>query len=405
MIQKNFDDISKTDIDFLVSNEISEIKTLEYKQILPSGSEKDKHEFLADVSSFGNSSGGDIIYGIKEKVIDGKKTGQAEKVLPLTDTTANDAQLRLENMIRTGIEPRLPIQIKTIDGYGQDGKDFVILVRIPQSFASPHMIKSSSRFYCRNSAGKYQLDVQEIRNAFLATDSQAERIRDFLHDRLAKIMADETPSRMFKPYRLVLHLIPLTSFLNQRRIDLTDENSLVSLIKPIATDNYNYNYNFDGFVTCSNDGQTGLCYSYCQIFFDGTIETVNSMILRTATGDYPENAQKGFIPGTYFESIIIEAIKKYSQSYKRLGIEVPVIVSMALLDCKGTHFNTDFYDGISSQSLDRNLALFPNIQIWNFDAEVSKVMKPIFDAVWNAFGYPRSFNYTENGLWKVRQFK
>jgi len=57
--------------------------------------------------------------------------------------------------------------------YGDDGKGFIILVRIPQSFASPHMVKfqNTSRFFCRNSAGKYQLDVQEIRNAFLATDS------------------------------------------------------------------------------------------------------------------------------------------------------------------------------------------------------------------------------------------
>ena len=62
MIQKNFDDITKTDIDFLVANKIGEIKTLEYKGKLPSSQDSDKKEFLADVTSFANASGGDIVY-------------------------------------------------------------------------------------------------------------------------------------------------------------------------------------------------------------------------------------------------------------------------------------------------------------------------------------------------------
>ena len=66
MISKHIDEITADDIKSLITNSVRESKTLEYKQILPGGQDKDKKEFLADISSFANSSGGDIIYGIKE---------------------------------------------------------------------------------------------------------------------------------------------------------------------------------------------------------------------------------------------------------------------------------------------------------------------------------------------------
>jgi len=84
MIQKIFDEIDKIDIDNLISNKVSESKTLEYKKKLPGSKDKDKKEFLADVSSFANSSGGDLLYGIKAVVNDdGKKNGEPEKVTPI----------------------------------------------------------------------------------------------------------------------------------------------------------------------------------------------------------------------------------------------------------------------------------------------------------------------------------
>ena len=184
MINRAFDDITKADIDFLIENKIGESKTFEYKEKLPGAKDSDKKEFLADISSFANASGGDVIYGIKEvRNNDGQSTGEAEKVMPLQGISADKAKQHVENLIRTCIDPRIPaVQVKDIKGFEKNGDGFIILIRIPQSFASPHMVtfQNSSRFYSRNSAGKFQLDVHEIQNAFLATDSQAERIRSFI---------------------------------------------------------------------------------------------------------------------------------------------------------------------------------------------------------------------------------
>ena len=66
MIPKRFDDITKADIDGLITNAVSGPRTLDYKRQLPGNSDDDKREFLADVSSFANAAGGDILFGISE---------------------------------------------------------------------------------------------------------------------------------------------------------------------------------------------------------------------------------------------------------------------------------------------------------------------------------------------------
>lgn len=403
MIQKNFNDICKADIDFLIENKIAEVKTLEYKKKLPGHTDGDKKEFLADISSFANASGGDVIYGIKETIdANGKKTGEPDAVVPLQGITADEAKLQIENIVRTGIEPRIPVHVKGIAGYGSDGNGFVILVHIPNSFASPHMVtfKNSSRFYCRNSAGKYQLDVHEVRNAFLATDSQVERVHSFLQNRLAKIMADETPVPLSTEHRLVLHVIPLYPFLNHQRLQLSSKRDLISDFRPIRRSSDGHRYNLDGYVTYDRDDKNRtLINGYCQIFFDGVVESVCCHILTTTGGGKPQKGEAGFISSIAYEKYTVEAIGDYFKGYKSLGIEAPAIISMTLLGCKGAHMYTN---DLSSQTIDRDVAILPEVQIGSFDEEVTTVMKPIFDAVWNACGHPRSYNYTEDGTWNVR---
>ena len=67
MINKHLDKIDISDLKQLQSNAVSEGKTIEYKKLLPTNSYADRKEFLADISSFSNASGGDLIFGILEE--------------------------------------------------------------------------------------------------------------------------------------------------------------------------------------------------------------------------------------------------------------------------------------------------------------------------------------------------
>ena len=111
MINKDIDQITEQDLQELIDNEVIEAKTSEYKGELPGGTDSEKKEFLADISSFANASGGDIIYGITSD----KNTGKPLELKGLSITNADNEILRLENIIRDGIEPRIPsINTKSI---------------------------------------------------------------------------------------------------------------------------------------------------------------------------------------------------------------------------------------------------------------------------------------------------
>src|SRR5690349_6232565 len=82
VIQKPLDTIEKRDIEALVADRVRESKSIEYKQELPGNADKQKREFLADVSSFSNAGGGDILFGIKgARDSDGKATGDGSSAI------------------------------------------------------------------------------------------------------------------------------------------------------------------------------------------------------------------------------------------------------------------------------------------------------------------------------------
>ncbi|HBQ28163.1 MAG TPA: ATP-binding protein, partial [Desulfotomaculum sp.] len=130
MIKKSLDAISEEDLQAMIDNSVLEGKTIEYKQSLPGNSDTDKKEFLADVSSFANASGGDLIYGI----VEGSDTGFPVRLEGLAIENVDQEIIRRDSMIRDGIEPRIPgIGIKAVNL--SDSK-VALVIRIPKSWIS-----------------------------------------------------------------------------------------------------------------------------------------------------------------------------------------------------------------------------------------------------------------------------
>jgi len=66
VIPKTLDKIEAADIQSLVTNGDEERRTLDFKRDLPGNTDKDKNELRADVTSFANAGGGDLIFGVDE---------------------------------------------------------------------------------------------------------------------------------------------------------------------------------------------------------------------------------------------------------------------------------------------------------------------------------------------------
>jgi Putative DNA-binding domain len=178
----------------------SENKTLDYKRDLPGQREGEKKEFLYDASSFANTLGGDIVFGVEEQ------NGMAINLVGLAGINPDNEILRLQEILRDGIRPPItgvdPKVIKLTNG------NVAIVVRIPKSWNPPHQVtfQKAFRFYARDSNGKYQVDVDELRSIFSLSGMIAERIRAFRVERVAKITAGDTPVPLHSGGNFVLHL-------------------------------------------------------------------------------------------------------------------------------------------------------------------------------------------------------
>ncbi|BAZ24399.1 putative transcriptional regulator [Kalymmatonema gypsitolerans NIES-4073] len=393
MINKQFDLIKTSDIDLLIYDGAAETRTLEYKEKLPGNSDDDKKEFLADISSFANASGGDIIYGIEEqRDSNGKTTGIPEAGKGLSSINSDTEIRRLENIIRDGIAPRIiSLQTKAIDGFPNGP---AIIIRVPKSWNSPHMVtfKNQSRFYSRNSAGKYPLDVTEIRSAFIASESLAERIRQFRTERIAKIIADETPVPLEPNPKIVLHILPIASFTSGENIDLNAIKNNQLRLEPINSQGWRTRYNFDGIVTyCSIEP---LSYSYTQAFRNGAIEAVDASILQTYQG-------LKAIPTVYYEEELIKSLQQYLQLQQQLELNPPVLIMLSLLGVRDYIMSIgDGWDHTRhTYPIDRDILIIPEMVVEDYAIKASDILRPAFDVIWQACGWDCCKNYDENGNW------
>ena len=205
LVGKPLDEITEADLQELIDHQVAEGKEYDYK-LQMNYSDEDKREFLADVSSFANTVGGHLIIGMDE-------AGGIPTAIQGLQEDKDSLKLRLEEIIRNGIAPRIRFDIQPAPVTSGN----VVVIRIPQSWSAPHMVtfKNYSRFYARNSAGKYQLDVTDLRSAFTLSEATTERIRNFRLDRIAKIAADETPIKLSAGAKLVLHVVPIGALHHQ----------------------------------------------------------------------------------------------------------------------------------------------------------------------------------------------
>jgi hypothetical protein len=392
MINKKTEEIKETDLQALIDNKVLEGKTIEYKKELPNDSDSSKKEFLADVTSLANSSGGDLIFGIEQD----NQTGEPKSLNGIETKNIDNEKTRLDNIVRGGIEPRiLSVTIKPIF---LGNSRYAILIRIPKSWLSPHRVifGGHAKFYARNSSGKYEMDIDELRVAFNLSETLTDRIRNFRADRVAKIQADETPVPLDYPHRIVLHFLHANAFNPFLKYDVNSiYPSRYDKLPLIRRNVLNGRYNLDGLFTYS-ESDDGKHSAYTQLYRNGIIEAVDSRMLapRERNGVILKH-----IASVVFEEKLIQATTRYLNLMSELAIEPPIFIFLSLLNVKDYTIPGDIYNGFSTGPIDRDLLLLPAEIIESYGVKTANILKPLFDLVWNACGEPRSLNFDENDNW------
>ena len=185
MLPTSLEDITAEMLDGLVANSVREKHNIDYKVSTYGTKDTDRKEFLADVSSFANTVGGDLVIGIEEK------NGLPVRIPGAATENIDHEIQRLQQMILYGLEPRLTgVEMHPVP---LSNGNHVLVVRVPHSWNAPHRIvlKGYDKFYARDTNGKHPMNVDELREAFTLSDRVEQRIRGFRRDRFQAIKANQ----------------------------------------------------------------------------------------------------------------------------------------------------------------------------------------------------------------------
>lgn len=385
---KTIELITAADIQALIDGGISEGKNIDYKRELPGNGDAEKKEFLADVSSFANAAGGLLLYGV---VAD---KGLPKQAVGFPTAVIDSEILRLENILRAGIAERIP-GLRVVD-LAVSPSHSIVVIRIPRSWIGPHMItyKGTSRFFSRDGRGKYQLDLGELRVAFAATSSTTERMRAFRADRIAAIVARETPVRLLDGPATILHVIPFAA-MSGAAIDVSDINPRAIGFTALRSSRYDLSrHNFDGLAVTAPFNPEGVTHAYAQLFRSGAIEAVNASMI------HPENGQF-WIRSSVVETEILHAVTQYIGVAAQLGLDPPYALMVTFTNVKGygvlprTNNRID-WDTLGLP-LDRDILMIPEVIAKAVEFDSATILRPIFDTLWQSAGWERSMNYDQSG--------
>jgi hypothetical protein len=384
MISKPLHEIGLDDLKALLGR-VRESKTLELKASLPPGKDG-ALKMLAGVSALANTSGGDFIIGV------GEADGVANAVDGIKPEGGVDTYKRtLQQLLADRLEPHLP----TVDLHEVEcapGR-WVFIIRAARSWIGPHRVTSNNHFYLRTSASTVPMDVGDLRTAFSQRETGVDRIEAFRRDRLLQISAGRTPVRLASAPVAVLHMAPLPAFVNRDVLDIVTAVANGSHMPvPLGGRGRNAFANLLGICNALDDDGEGAT-GYGQLFRSGAYEGTH---VAGVVDDTPYLASIGFA------NIVMGAVRNYLALQDHYGFSFPTFAMLSFCNAAGlkmtlpTEFGSGFYP---SQPLIDDVVPLPEIVIDGAQADIPKLVRPLLNFAWNAFGQPQCTVYDGQGRW------
>ncbi len=377
------DDVTVDTIQRLVEMQVFEDRSLDFKSGPIGQSDDDKKELLKDVSALANTQGGHLVIGVVES--SGVAVNAPGIKLPDPDKVIS----RIENILRDGLQPRLP-SVRVLWLPLDTGRGFLVIA-VPRSWAAPHRVtfRGHDRFYARNSNGVYALDVHELKAAFLSNEGVPNAIRKFRKDRISGIINGDTPILLRRGPTYVCHILPLSAFVQMQEVAL----GLGKLPGPIHGSGHSGRHTIEGFVTYSGEfDRQGLPNrNYSHTYRNGRVESVFC-----EQEDILPNPQ---IDPNYIEKIIIEELEARFSWLELSGIEGPFYIFLTVLWAKGLRFFRESHY-VQLPAIVGHHLQFPELVVEHLPIKVDIALRPLFDQFANAFGRDSSWSYGEDGHWK-----
>lgn len=397
--EKPFDQLESEDILGLIPG-VAESRRIDYKSVIPGDTEREVRSLLVDVCALANAAGGYLVYGISEERDDeGASTGIPKSIVGVGSLNEDRVLLDLQQRINQGVEPRVIGHrarfVKVSEGV------MVLVVYVPMSLLSPHRVtyRGARDFYIRHDRGNQLMDMMEIRHAVLDVAGLPQRVEEHRRLRVSRILAGETPIQLLPDCAVfILHVIPLARFTDAVTLDVTE-------VKPRAMESIKVHatrsrLNADGFLFYGGIDSEHEC-GYVQLFRDGVLE-----FCATHADQPREHHGIPSLASQWQEEGFLASLAKGLELLSELGKEPPLYVGLTLARVRGAAMarpqRFSRFEGSDRIAFDKDVIFAPTVVVQSAAEAPAHILRPAFDAVWQASGFPRSPYYDEDGNWVGR---
>lgn len=366
MIDRPLEQVGPSDFELLVIRRKAEGRTLDFKRDLYEKTDAGTRDFLADVTAFANTDGGDIVIGVSD---DGD--GQAAEVVGIAAEGIDERVLGFEHQLKDCVDPRLStVRFRQVDlGTGR----CAIVIRVGASDSAPHRVtyRGSSRFHARHSRGNYDLSTGELRRAFAASDEMPRKIRDLHRQAVSATGGIDMPCRLADGPRAVLTVAPKSVLRESRDLRFTRE--LAVLPPRIEGDRLDMSVGLDGLVVHAGlDSETGCVRSWSINNRRGFVDF--AWTIGRTEGDQKRVWRK------YVDGEIVGASRSALARLMTFGVEGPWVAMATLSRIGGYRLVSG--DGLTPAAW-QDTAYLGEVVADTLDADT---LKPILDGFWRSFG-------------------
>jgi hypothetical protein len=393
-----FDQITAEHIVGMMQRRVSEDRTLDYKRELVLETDTQRRNFLVDVVAMANASGGVILYGAEEGTGDDEGRIVALHAMPLR---VDEMQTRIEHLLRDGIDEHLSGVYHRPIPY-DDGHLYV--VRIPASPLGPHRVSlrgSGQGYYVRGMTSNHPMDARQVKEAVLRNISTMDRAVEFVRERHALqrsayqgVIArhDAGRGRPIPRGLLLLHVAPLNTSL-----DLLDfaSDSITDRIRRVVQPFGSrfagqLRWTFDGLLL--TDSESCDQYPWALVDRQGRLEFGDIGFMDAAA-----HSNAPWIDLNWVEGNVRKALDQARNLAEAGLMSAPYVLSLGLCDVGGSHVRREIYPLAypGSRPPSQGDMLFPGVIVADWDTDLERQSRGLFDVMWQAWGIPRSPNRTD----------
>jgi len=251
-------------------------------------------------------------------------------------------------------------------------------------------LEGTNKFYSRGTNGKYLMAVGEIEQFYrerFGAEKENARLRDECIDRVINKSGD---CKVVQGPVLIVQMLP------NRRLDVSEHGVLSQddfrngpslLLTEPSTATVNAEPNFWGHIQYLRFHHTEEVDMYCQVYFDGGIEFVDTNVF----------IEKRYFVAKWFEDRLAKKVAQYLSLQQQMTVAYPISLWVSMLGMKGCYLEVGYPESLLSRRLQpgvirQDQLICPPLLITEAPADMAQLLRPIFDAIWRSAGWERSTN-------------